>query len=228
MSARRASTTMSPSPEPAPPATATKSSSTRNLTVSVDVAAERVGVETAPLTPTGSSLASRALDHATSQKRHSISVRTPALATNDENSISVSRSSSTASKAAAADDDSFVDMCAIVANTEYATKKRCVLCLFCCCMNVRFLISFSWRTFFFFFFYLVPVDLLSISCGHRMKTLARADSRLWATPNRIQSVDDAVRQWSTLQILADSDLEQQARLEHALAQHVRFLTLSLV
>jgi hypothetical protein len=62
----------------------------------------------------------------------------------------------------------------------------------------------------------------------RMKTLAKADPHLWSTPNRIATVEDAVRQWSTLQLFANTDEEQQARMTFALEQHVHaFLCFSI-
>ena len=39
-----------------------------------------------------------------------------------------------------------------------------------------------------------------------MKNLARAKPRLWATPDRIRSVDDAVRQWTTLHLTAKTEV----------------------
>jgi hypothetical protein len=44
-----------------------------------------------------------------------------------------------------------------------------------------------------------------------MKNLARSKPRLWATPDRIRSVDDAVRQWTTLHLTAKTEVQSTRR-----------------
>jgi hypothetical protein len=54
----------------------------------------------------------------------------------------------------------------------------------------------------------LPLFLLYMrthSCS--MKNLARSKPRLWATPDRIRSVDDAVRQWTTLHLTAKTEVQ---------------------
>ena len=52
-----------------------------------------------------------------------------------------------------------------------------------------------------------------------LQTLVRAGiGRLWATPDRIRSVDDAVRQWTTLQMIAEDRADAEAHARHATEQ----------
>ncbi len=52
-----------------------------------------------------------------------------------------------------------------------------------------------------------------------LQTLVRAGiGRLWATPDRIRSVDDAVRQWTTLQMIAADRADAEAHARHSTEQ----------
>jgi hypothetical protein len=51
-----------------------------------------------------------------------------------------------------------------------------------------------------------------------MKNLACSKPRLWATPDRIRSVDDAVRQWTTLQMISEDRADAEAHARHSTEQ----------